>query len=85
MIEYRRERTVFTEEQHDLANELTEAINSYINETQGDELRESLDVGIAVARMLVGQEDRKKALANVANAGAAAGLNAMNAQFEKVD
>lgn len=79
-LDYRPERTILTNEQHELAREFTEAVNAYVNETKGDELRESLDVGIAVAKMLIGQADRKKALENLAMAGFGAAMNAVKAK-----
>ncbi len=59
MLEYKRERLEFTEEEHHLAKELTEAVNSYLNEVKGDEIKESLDVGMIIAGMLMGGGERK--------------------------
>jgi len=54
MLEYKPQRTEFGPEAHNLARELTEAVNSYLNEIKGDEIKESLDVGMIIGSMLMG-------------------------------
>lgn len=80
MLEYKRERLEVSEESHSLARELTEAINAFMNEEKGDELRESLDVGMAVGRMLMGGGGRQAAMTNMVLALNAAGMNALIAK-----
>lgn len=53
MLEYKKERTEFSEVAHNFARELTEAVDSYLNDIKGDEIKESLDVGMIIGSMLM--------------------------------
>ena len=82
MLEYKKERTVFPEEMHALAKEMTEAINAYINETKGDELKESLDVAMAVAKFLIGSESKEDRVNRLISSLMLVGINAGRASME---
>lgn len=54
MLEYKKERLEFSDKAHSFAKELTEAVDAYLNDIKGDEVRESLDVAMVVGSMLMG-------------------------------
>lgn len=86
MLTYNKERTEIQEDEHALANELTEAINSYMDGQPGNEIRESLDVAMVIGQMLMVSPDRKANIAKVLRSLNAMGMNALVSEvIEKKD
>ena len=83
MLEYKRDRTDFTEEAHGLAKELTEAVNAYLNEEKGDEIKESLDVGMVIGAMLMSGEDRHENIEKLINGIMLFAINAGKSALEE--
>ena len=77
MLEYKRERTTILEDEHVLADELTQAINSYMDGKPGNEIRESLDVAMIIGQMLMISSNRKDNISKVLRALSAMGMNAL--------
>ena len=82
-LEYKRERIEFSEQAHKIAKELTEAVNAYLNDVKGDELKESLDVAMIVSGMLMGGGDRQTNVNNMIDAIMLFSINAGKSALEK--
>ncbi len=84
MLEYKKERSEFSEEAHKFARELTEAVESYLNDIKGDEIKETLDIGMIIGSMLMAG-DRQENVNKLIDGIMLFSINAGKSSLEKAD